>query len=159
VGLLADMVTCPGGDFCSLANARSIPVAQGIQAQFTDQVVLEDIGDMKLNISGCMNACGHHSAGHIGILGVDKNGAEFYQVTLGGAWGMEASLGKVIGPSVAADDVPGVVSRIVDHYRKERTTGERFIDTYRRIGIDGFKARAYENVKPVAAETQEAVNG
>ena len=158
VGLLADMVTCPGGDFCSLANARSIPVAQGIQAQFADQALLEDIGDMKLNISGCMNACGHHSAGHIGILGVDKNGAEFYQVTLGGAWGMEASLGKVIGPSVAADDVPGVVSRIVDHYRKERQTGERFIDTYRRIGMDGFKARAYGNRKPVVEE-REVANG
>lgn len=158
VGLLADMVTCPGGDYCSLANARSIPIAQGIQAQFKEQAVLEDIGEMKLNISGCMNACGHHHAGHIGILGVDKNGAEFYQVTLGGAWGMEASLGKVIGPSVAADDVPGVVKRIVEHYRDQRQAGERFIDTYRRIGVAGFKQRAYENVRPVD-EDREVANG
>ena len=157
-GLITDMVTCPGGDFCSLANARSIPIAKGIQQAFSEQAVIEEIGEMKLNISGCMNACGHHHAGHIGILGVDKNGAEFYQVTLGGAWGHEASLGKVIGPSFAAEDVPGVVTRIVEHFRQERKAGERFIDTYRRIGADGFKKRAYENVKPVAEE-REVANG
>ncbi len=155
IGLLSDITCCPGGDFCDLANARSIPIANGIQARF-NQEQLEDIGTLKLNISGCMNACGHHHVGHIGILGVDKNNQEFYQVTLGGAWGVEASLGKVIGPSFRADDVPGVVERVVEHYRAQRQPGERFIDTYRRIGVDGFKARAYEGVSTVATE---AANG
>ena len=158
VGLVSDITCCPGGDFCDLANARSIPVANAIQARFDTLAVQEDIGRLKLNISGCMNACGHHHVGHIGILGVDKNDKEFYQVTLGGAWGVEASLGKVIGPSFSAADVPGAVERIVEHYRSQRQGGERFIDTLRRIGIDGFKARAYENVK-AEAEEKEAVNG
>ena len=158
VGLVSDITCCPGGDFCDLANARSIPVANAIQARFDTLAVQEDIGRLKLNISGCMNACGHHHVGHIGILGVDKNDKEFYQVTLGGAWGVEASLGKVIGPSFSAADVPGAVERIVEHYRSQRQGGERFIDTLRRIGIDGFKARAYENVK-AEAEEKEAVSG
>jgi len=152
VGLLTDITCCPGGDFCDLANARSIPVANSIQERFANLEDVEDVGSLKLNISGCMNACGHHHVGHIGILGVDKNDQEFYQITLGGAWGMEASLGKVIGPSVRASDVAGVVERVVGVYRSRRQTGERFIDTYRRIGVEEFKARAYEGVNTVARE-------
>jgi len=152
VGLLTDITCCPGGDFCDLANARSIPVANSIQEKFASLEDAEDVGSLKLNISGCMNACGHHHVGHIGILGVDKNDQEFYQITLGGAWGMEASLGKVIGPSVRASDVAGVVERVVGVYRNRRQTGERFIDTYRRIGMEEFKARAYEGVNTVARE-------
>ncbi len=158
VGLLSDITCCPGGDFCDLANARSIPVANAIQERFADLKNVEDLGTLKLNISGCMNACGHHHVGHIGILGVDKHDKEFYQVTLGGAWGMEASLGKVIGPSISAAEVPGAVQRIVEHYRAERKPGERFLDTYRRVGMEGFKARAYESIKTVAEE-KEVVNG
>ncbi|HEY3431793.1 MAG TPA: nitrite/sulfite reductase [Rhodocyclaceae bacterium] len=152
VGLLTDITCCPGGDFCDLANARSIPVANSIQEKFASLEDAEDVGSLKLNISGCMNACGHHHVGHIGILGVDKNDQEFYQITLGGAWGMEACLGKVIGPSVRASDVAGVVERVVGVYRNRRQTGERFIDTYRRIGMEEFKARAYEGVNTVARE-------
>ncbi|MCK9284976.1 MAG: nitrite/sulfite reductase [Rhodocyclaceae bacterium] len=158
VGLLSDITCCPGGDFCDLANARSIPIANALQQRFAEIAEIEDLGELKLNISGCMNACGHHHVGHIGILGVDKNDKEFYQVTLGGAWGVEASLGKVIGPSISAAEVPGAVQRIVEHYRNERRPGERFIDTYRRIGIDGFKARAYETIK-APSEDKEVVNG
>ncbi|GAB2180088.1 nitrite/sulfite reductase [Denitratisoma sp. agr-D3] len=152
VGLLTDITCCPGGDFCDLANARSIPIANSIQERFANLEDVEDVGSLKLNISGCMNACGHHHVGHIGILGVDKNDQEFYQITLGGAWGMEASLGKVIGPSVRAADVAGVVERVVGVYRSRRQAGERFIDTYRRIGVEEFKARAYEGVNTVARE-------
>lgn len=152
VGLLTDITCCPGGDFCDLANARSIPVANALQERFASLEDAEDVGSLKLNISGCMNACGHHHVGHIGILGVDKADQEFYQVTLGGAWGAESSLGKVIGPSFSAHDVAGAVGRIVDHYRQVRQPGERFIDTYRRIGVADFKARAYEGVSTVARE-------
>jgi sulfite reductase (NADPH) hemoprotein beta-component len=152
VGLLTDITCCPGGDFCDLANARSIPVANSIQEKFAQLEDVEALGSLKLNISGCMNACGHHHVGHIGILGVDKNDQEFYQITLGGAWGMEASLGKVIGPSVRAADVAGVVSRVVDVFRERRQDGERFIDTYRRIGVEEFKARAYQGVNTVATQ-------
>ena len=152
VGLLTDITCCPGGDFCDLANARSIPVANALQERFASLEEAEDVGSLKLNISGCMNACGHHHVGHIGILGVDKNDQEFYQVTLGGAWGAESSLGKVIGPSFAAQDVAGAVGRIVDHYRQIRQPGERFIDTYRRVGVADFKTRAYAGVSTVARE-------
>ncbi|HEY6897752.1 MAG TPA: nitrite/sulfite reductase [Rhodocyclaceae bacterium] len=157
VGLITDITCCPGGDFCDLANARSIPIASGIQAKFSDLALAEEVGELKLNISGCMNACGHHHVGHIGVLGVDKNDQEFYQLTLGGAWGIEAALGKVIGPSFAAADVPGAVERMVAHYLAIRQPGERFIDTYRRVGMEGFKARAYEGVNTVASK--EAANG
>jgi sulfite reductase (NADPH) hemoprotein beta-component len=143
LGLLTDIVCCPGGDFCSLANAKSIPIAEAIQRSFDDLDYLHDLGDLELNISGCMNACGHHHVGHIGILGVDKNGEEWYQVSLGGAQGFDATLGKVIGPSFAAADVPGVITRIVDVYVAQRHDGERFIDTFRRIGVDPFKERVY----------------
>jgi sulfite reductase (NADPH) hemoprotein beta-component len=143
IGLLTDIVCCPGGDFCSLANAKSIPVAEAIQRRFDDLDYLHDLGDLELNMSGCMNACGHHHVGHIGILGVDKNGDEWYQVSLGGAQGNDASLGKVIGPSFAAAEVPEVIVRIVDVYVENRHAGERFIDTVRRIGLSPFKERVY----------------
>jgi sulfite reductase (NADPH) hemoprotein beta-component len=143
IGLLTDIVCCPGGDFCSLANAKSIPIAEAIQRRFDDLDYLHDLGDIELNMSGCMNACGHHHVGNIGILGVDKNGEEWYQVSLGGAQGFGASLGKVIGPSFAARDIPDVVSRIVEVYVARRHEGESFIDTVRRVGVGPFKERVY----------------
>ncbi len=144
IGLLTDMICCPGGDFCALANAKSIPIAQGIQKKFDDLDYLYDLGDIELNISGCMNSCGHHHVGHIGILGVDKNGSEWYQVSLGGRQGFGASLGKVIGPSFAQDAMPEVMGRIIDVYVENRQDGERFIDVVDRIGIDPFKQRVYK---------------
>jgi len=143
IGLLTDIVCCPGGDFCSLANAKSIPIAEAIQRRFDDLDYLHDLGDLELNMSGCMNACGHHHVGHIGILGVDKNGDEWYQVSLGGAQGNDASLGKVIGPSFEAADVPDVIVRLIDVYVENRHADERFIDTVRRIGLAPFKERVY----------------
>ncbi|WP_020181755.1 nitrite/sulfite reductase [Methylotenera sp. 1P/1] len=143
IGLLTDMICCPGGDFCSLANAKSIPIAEAIQMQFDNLDYLHDIGDLELNISGCMNACGHHHVGHIGILGVDKDGSEWYQVTIGGKQGNDASIGTVIGPSFSAEEMPGVVQRLIEVYLKERTDEERFIDTVRRLGIAPFKAHVY----------------
>ncbi|HKQ80877.1 MAG TPA: nitrite/sulfite reductase [Steroidobacteraceae bacterium] len=144
IGTLTDMICCPGGDFCALANARSIPIAQQINERFDDLDYLYDLGDIELKMSGCMNACGHHHVGHIGILGVDKNGEEWYQITLGGsASGQDAALGQVIGPSVRHAEVAAIIERILDVYVAERDTGERFIDTFRRIGIAPFKARVY----------------
>jgi len=143
IGLLTDIVCCPGGDFCSLANAKSIPIAEAIQRRFEDLDYLYDLGDLELNMSGCMNACGHHHVGNIGILGVDKNGEEWYQISVGGAQGNGASLGKVIGPSFAAADVPDVIVRLVDVYVENRHEDERFIETVRRIGIVPFKERVY----------------
>ena len=143
IGLLTDIVCCPGGDFCSLANAKSIPIAEAIQRRFEDLDYLYDLGDLELNMSGCMNACGHHHVGNIGILGVDKNGEEWYQISIGGAQGNEASLGKVIGPSFAAQEVPDVIVRLVDVYVENRHEDERFIETVRRIGIVPFKERVY----------------
>jgi len=143
VGLLTDIVCCPGGDFCSLANAKSIPIAEAIQRRFDDLDFLHDLGEIELNMSGCMNACGHHHVGHIGILGVDKNGTEWYQVSLGGAQGLSASLGKVIGPSFAAAEVPDVVADIIAVYAESRHEDETFIDTVRRIGVEPFKERVY----------------
>ncbi|MBS1144330.1 MAG: nitrite/sulfite reductase [Proteobacteria bacterium] len=144
IGLLTGIICCPGGDFCDLANAKSIPIANAIQARFDDLDYLFDIGEIDLNISGCMNACGHHHVGHIGVLGVDKNDSEFYQVTLGGRQGNEAKLGKVIGPSFAADEMPDVVDKIIKVYIENRHPDERFLDTLDRIGIDPFKNRVYE---------------
>jgi sulfite reductase (NADPH) hemoprotein beta-component len=144
IGLLTDIICCPGGDFCSLANAKSIPIAQAIQMQFDNLDYLHDIGEMELNISGCMNACGHHHVGHIGILGIDKDGSEWYQVTIGGKQGNDASIGAVIGPSFAAEEMPGVIQKLIDVYVKERTPEERFIDTVRRLGVAPFKAHVYE---------------
>jgi len=143
IGLLTDIICCPGGDFCNLANAKSIPVAEAIQQRFDDLDYLHDIGDIEINISGCMNACGHHHVGHIGILGVDKKGEEWYQITIGGAQGNDASLGKVIGPSFARAEVPEVIARIIETYIDSRFEDERFIDTARRIGIEPFKSRVY----------------
>ncbi|HPX89319.1 MAG TPA: nitrite/sulfite reductase [Methylophilaceae bacterium] len=143
IGLLTDIICCPGGDFCSLANAKSIPIAEAIQLQFDNLDYLHDIGELELNISGCMNACGHHHVGHIGILGVDKDGSEWYQVTIGGKQGNDASIGNVIGPSFSADEMPNVVQKLIEVYLKERTAEERFIDTVRRLGIAPFKAHVY----------------
>ena len=146
IGLLTDMIACPGGDFCALANARSIPVAAAITERFEDLDELHDIGDIDLHISGCINSCGHHHSGHIGILGVDKDGMEWYQVSLGGSDGSTqsgpATPGKVIGPSFAADEVPDVIEAVIDTYRGQRTAGERFVDTVRRVGADPFKSAA-----------------
>jgi sulfite reductase (NADPH) hemoprotein beta-component len=146
IGLLTDMIACPGGDFCSLANARSIPIAAAIAERFDDLDEVYDIGDIDLHMSGCINSCGHHHSGHIGILGVDKDGAEWYQVSLGGSDGTDLSgapvPGKVIGPSFTADEVPDVIEALVQTYRQQRGRGERFIETLRRVGPAPFKAAA-----------------
>ena len=143
LGLLTDVICCPGGDFCALANAKSIPIAESIQRKFDDHEELTNIGEMNLNISGCMNACGHHHVGNIGILGVDKKGEEYYQVSLGGSSKNNASLGKIIGPSFAQEEIPDVVETIVGVYKEKRNDDEKFIDTYNRIGIDPFKEKVY----------------
>lgn len=143
IGLLTDIICCPGGDFCSLANAKSIPIAEAIQMQFDNLDYLYDIGDIELNISGCMNACGHHHVGHIGILGVDKDSEEWYQVSIGGKQGNDASLGTVIGRAFAAEEMPDVIQKIIEVYIEERTPEERFIDTARRLGLAPFKAHVY----------------
>ena len=146
IGLLTDMIACPGGDFCALANARSIPIAAEITERFGDIDELYDIGDIDLHISGCINSCGHHHSGHIGILGVDKDGKEWYQVSLGGSDGSALATtavpGKVIGPSFAADEVADVLEAVIDTYRAERANDERFIDTIKRVGIEPFKSAA-----------------
>ncbi len=143
IGLLTDVVCCPGGDFCSLANAKSIPIAESIQQRFEDLDYLFDLGPIELNISGCVNSCGHHHLGHIGILGVDKNNEEWYQITLGGREGNSSSIGKVIGPSFAARDVPDVIEKIIDVYVANRHDEEIFIDTFIRIGVEPFKFGVY----------------
>ncbi|MBC3338008.1 nitrite/sulfite reductase [Pseudomonas proteolytica] len=143
VGLLTDIIACPGGDFCALANAKSIPIAQAIQQRFDNLDYLHDLGDISLNISGCINACGHHHIGNIGILGVDKNGSEWYQITLGGAQGKASALGKVIGPAFSAAQVPDVISRLIATYVRYRESDEPFIDTVQRIGLEPFKERVY----------------
>lgn len=143
IGLLTDIICCPGGDFCSLANAKSIPIAEAIQRTFDDLDYLHDIGDLDLNISGCMNACGHHHVGHIGILGVDKKGEEFYQVSLGGNSGRNASIGQILGPSFAADQMPEVIQKVIGVYLESRTDEEQFLDTFQRIGMAPFKERVY----------------
>ena len=140
---MTDLICCPGGDFCALANARSIPLAAQIQRQFDDMDFLHDIGELDLNISGCMNACAHHHVGHIGILGVDRKGEEYYQIQVGGASGHDASLGKILGPSFKMDEVPTVVEKILTTYLEHRTLEERFIDTCRRVGIQPFKEKVY----------------
>jgi sulfite reductase (NADPH) hemoprotein beta-component len=143
IGLLTDIVCCPGLDYCALANARSIPVAQDISRHFVDMDRLADIGGFTINISGCMNACGHHHVGHVGILGVDKRGREFFQLTLGGSSDECASLGDRLGPALPQRDVPNALQAIVDTYLSERGDGERFLDTYRRIGVAPFKEAVY----------------
>jgi sulfite reductase (NADPH) hemoprotein beta-component len=144
IGTLTDMICCPGGDFCALANARSIPLAEQINERFDSLDYLYDLGEIQLKMSGCMNGCGHHSVGHIGVLGVDKDGEEWYQITLGGSTGgHDASLGKVIGPSVAHDDVAETIERIISVFVEHRQEEERFLDTFRRIGVAPFKAKVY----------------
>lgn len=143
LGLLTDIICCPGGDYCSLANAKSIPVAEAIQRQFEDLDYLHDLGDLDINISGCMNACGHHHVGNIGILGVDKKGAEFYQVSIGGSGYEDASLAKILGPSFARDEIPAVIQKLVNVHLDKREGAERFLDTYRRVGIDSYKQAVY----------------
>ncbi len=146
IGLLTDMIACPGGDFCDLANARSLPIAQAVLSRYTDLDELHDLGEIDLHMSGCINSCGHHHSGHIGILGVDKDGQEWYQITLGGSDGSRlsghATPGKVIGPSFAASEVPEVIEALLDTYRAERNEGEPFVNTLRRVGIDPFKTAA-----------------
>lgn len=143
IGTLTDIICCPGGDYCSLANAKSIPIAEAIQREFDDLDYVYDLGNLDLNISGCMNACGHHHVGHIGILGVDKKGDEFYQVQLGGNSGNNAALGSVLGPSFSRSEVTGVIRKILDVYVENRLEDEEFINTFGRIGIEPFKERVY----------------
>ncbi len=162
IGLLTDMIACPGGDFCALANARSIPIAAAIGERFNDLDELYDIGDIDLHMSGCINSCGHHHSGHIGILGVDKDGMEWYQVSLAGTDGSTLSggrdkvqAGKVIGPSFAADEVPDVIEAVIDTYRGQRAASERFIDTVRRVGLEPFKQAANAVRRSTAKETTQ----
>jgi sulfite reductase (NADPH) hemoprotein beta-component len=146
IHLLSDMIACPGGDYCALANARSLPLAAAITERYQDLDELFDLGEIDLHISGCINSCGHHHSGHIGILGVDKDGQEWYQVTLGGSDGSELSgparAGKVVGPSFAAAEVVDVIEAVLDVYKDQRDAGENFIDTLQRLGPDAFKAAA-----------------
>ena len=142
-GSLSDLISCPGGDFCSLANARSLPVAEAIHQRFDDADYLFDLGPIELNISGCMNACGHHHIGHIGILGVDKKGKEFFQVSIGGRQGNATAIGKILGPSFSAADIPNVIGKLLDTYVNNRWSEETFIETYDRIGITPFKEAVY----------------
>jgi sulfite reductase (NADPH) hemoprotein beta-component len=160
IGLLTDMIACPGGDFCGLANARSIPIAEQLTERYADLDELYDIGDIDLHISGCINSCGHHHSGHIGVLGVDKDGSEWYQLTLGGSdgstlsGGLAAAVpGKVIGPSFAADEVADAIEAVIETYRSQRVAAnERFIDTVRRVGIDPFKTAANKVRRSTARE-------
>jgi sulfite reductase (NADPH) hemoprotein beta-component len=155
VGLIQDLIACPGGDYCGLANARSLPLAAAIQERFEDLDYQHDIGELELNVSGCMNSCGHHHLGAIGILGVDKNGEEWYQVTLGGRQGNGARIGEVIGRAFAAADIPDAVERLIACYLTHRHADERFLDTFDRIGAEPFRAVAYSNPQP----SRRVVNG
>ena len=143
IGFLTNIICCPGGDFCSLANAKSIPIAEQIQRRFDDLEEVYNLGALDINISGCMNACGHHHVGHIGILGVDKKGAEYYQVSLGGSSGHDASLGDILGPSFEAEEMANVIEEVLNVYLDNRQENEPFLQTYRRIGIAKFKERVY----------------
>ena len=143
-GLITDIIACPGLDYCDLANARSIPIAQKLAKRFENLARQHEIGELKIKISGCINACGHHHAGHIGILGVDKKGVEFYQLQLGGSGAEDASIGEIMGPGFGEHEIGDAVERVVDVYLKARRPGERFLDTYRRIGMAPFKDAAYE---------------
>ena len=143
ISLASDMIVCPGLDYCALANARSINIAQDIATRLADPEVAEDIGELKIKISGCINACGHHHVGHIDILGVDKKGEEFYQLSLGGSGAEDAKLGDILGPAVAAPKVTEAIDALIGAYRSERLPGERFLDTYRRVGAAPFKAAVY----------------
>ena len=148
IGLLTDIISCPGGDFCSLANAKSIPIAAAIAERFDNLDFQHDIGDIELNISGCINACGHHHVGSIGVLGVDKDGSEWYQVSIGGAQGNNAAIGKIIGPSFSAGQMPEVIGRLLNVYVQNRFEDERFVDTAQRLGIAPFKEHVYATPIP-----------
>ena len=152
IGLLTDMICCPGLDFCSLANAGSIPIAKQINEKFDDLDYLHDIGDIKVKMSGCMNACGHHHVGHIGILGVDKKGLEFYQLTLGGTAENDAALGDRLGPAIEKEKVADTIEKILQVYIEHRIEEERFLDTYKRIGIEHFKERVYRQEDVIEKE-------
>ena len=160
IGLLSDMIACPGGDFCALANARSIPIANDLIERYQDLDELYDIGEIDLHISGCINSCGHHHTGHIGILGVDKDGTEWYQVTLGGSDGSDHAptsvAGKVIGPSFAADEVSDVIEAVIATYKGQRVPAEKFVDTVKRIGLDPFKAAANAVRRSTAKDSAKA---
>ena len=151
LSLIGDMICCPGLDYCGLANARSIPVAQRIGKRFADLDRQLDIGELRLKISGCINACGHHHVGHIGILGVERKGEEYYQITLGGNPAMDATIGDVVGPAFSSDDVVDAVETVVTTYVKLRADGERFLDTYHRVGAEPFKERLYPEKTDAAA--------
>ncbi|MCF8211233.1 MAG: nitrite/sulfite reductase, partial [Rhodoferax sp.] len=146
VRLLTDMIACPGGDFCALANARSIPIAAAIAERYQDMEELHDLGEIDLHISGCINSCGHHHSGHIGVLGVDKDGKEWYQISLGGSDGStlsgSATPGKIVGPAFGAIEVPDVIEAVLDTFRQHRVGRETFIETLKRVGLDTFKAAA-----------------
>jgi sulfite reductase (NADPH) hemoprotein beta-component len=143
INLVSDIIACPGLDYCALANARAIPIAQDIARRFADPELAERVGELKIKISGCINACGHHHVGHIGILGVDKKGEEFYQLTLGGSAAEDAEVGKILGPALPAERVAGAIDDLVEVYLRERRDGERFLDTYRRTGLQPFKEAIY----------------
>ena len=143
IGTLVDMIVCPGFDFCGLANAHTLNISDQINQEFSDLDYLYDLGDIRLNMSGCINACGHHHVGNIGILGVDKKGEDWYQITIGGSDKEDASLGKVLGKAVAADEVAATVRKLLETYVEERTEEERFIDTVRRVGVAPFKEKVY----------------
>ena len=164
IGLLSDIIACPGGDFCSLANAKSIPIAESLQRRFDDLDYLHDLGELNINISGCINSCGHHHVGHIGILGVDKDGDEWYQVSIGGADGSATSgarnaIGRIIGPSFAAAQIPDVVARLIETFVEQRQAGERFVDTVERIGSQPFKENVYRHIAPAQRDPNEAGAG
>jgi len=150
-GLITDIICCPGLDYCDLANARSIPIAQNLAKRFADLERQHDIGELKIKMSGCINACGHHHAGHIGILGVDKKGVEFYQLQLGGSGAEDAAIGDIMGPGFSEHEIEGAVERVVDQYLKLRNPGERFLDTYRRVGMEPFKKVAYQEQSDAAS--------
>jgi sulfite reductase (NADPH) hemoprotein beta-component len=147
IGLLTDMIVCPGGDFCSLANAKSLPIAAAIAEQYEDLDYLFDLGDLSINISGCINSCGHHHVANIGILGVDKDGSEWYQITLGGEQGNDTAIGKVIGPSFSAEQIPAVIAQIIEVFEQHRIAQEAFIETYQRVGMEPFKQFVYQKVE------------
>lgn len=151
IGLASDIIACPGLDYCALANARSIPIAQDIGLHFSESDKLQRVGDLTINVSGCMNACGHHHVGNIGILGVNKRGQEFFQLTLGGSSDERASLGDRVGPGLPQAEVPGAIERIVDKYLEIRAADERFLDTYRRVGMEPFRTAVYGDDRKVAA--------
>jgi sulfite reductase (NADPH) hemoprotein beta-component len=144
INLITDIIACPGMDYCSLATARSIPIAQSISNHFSAKQEA-DIGELNINISGCINACGHHHVAHIGILGLEKSGQESYQITLGGDSSENAAIGKLLGPGLAAEQLPSFIERLVDIYKGEKQGEERFLDTYKRVGVAPFK-KAYDHV-------------